>query len=161
MEVKKILLKNNISTFVGVPCSIFKNLLKDLESDKSFEVIYTPREENAAAIQGGMWLKNKKSIVFSQNSGLGNMVNFITSFIHIYDSPFLAFISLRGKFNENDAPQHIFMGRITLDLLQCLNIEFSIPKTKKELARMLNKDLDNFFERHRKQVYIIQKGLFK
>jgi sulfopyruvate decarboxylase subunit alpha len=56
-----------------------------------------------------------------QNSGLGNVVNPLTSFNLIYRIPVLMLVSWRG-YGGHDAPEHLIMGEKTPDLLDTLGI---------------------------------------
>lgn len=56
-----------------------------------------------------------------QNSGLGNVVNALTSFNRVYRVPVLLVISWRGE-GGGDAPEHRIMGPMTLPLLETLGV---------------------------------------
>ena len=56
-----------------------------------------------------------------QNSGLGNVVNPLTSFNLIYRIPVLMVVSWRG-YGGKDAPEHLIMGEKTPELLHTLGI---------------------------------------
>ena len=60
-----------------------------------------------------------------QNSGLGNVVNPLTSFNLIYHIPVLMLVSWRG-YGGKDAPEHLIMGEKTPALLQTLDIPYTI-----------------------------------
>ena len=63
-----------------------------------------------------------------QNSGLGNIVNPLTSLIdpEVYSIPMLLLIGFRGSPGLEDEPQHKKMGRISLSLLECFEIPYKI-----------------------------------
>lgn len=105
----------------GVPCSILETILRNILDDS--EIIYIPavRENVALGIASGAYLSGKKSAILIQNSGLGNIVNSLTSFNLIYKIPVLMFITWRG-FEGKDAPEHVIMGEKTVPMLDMLGI---------------------------------------
>jgi len=66
------------------------------------------------------------SVVYMQNSGLGNAVNPICSLLKLYDIPTIFVIGWRGEPGIPDEPQHTFQGKITLPLLDCLEIPYTV-----------------------------------
>jgi len=115
--------------YSGVPCSILKEMLDVATNDKDIEYVAAVRENAALGVASGAHLAGKKSCVLMQNSGLGNIVNTLTSFNHIYKIPVIMFISWRG-FEGKDAPEHIIMGEKMLPLLEELGIPFVILTEK-------------------------------
>jgi len=97
---------------VGVPCSKFKGLI---DYDRA---IIATKEDEAIAIAVGAKLVGKNPKVFMQNSGLGNIVDIVTSLLKPYDISIPLFISLRTK-----PEHHSFMGKITIELLKLLNYQ--------------------------------------
>jgi len=98
---------------VGVPCSRLKDFTDRIEN-------YIPctREDEAMALAVGAYLAGKKPLVFLQNSGLGNVVDIITSLLKPYGIKIDLLISVRNK-----PEHHIFMGKITKKLLKLLEYE--------------------------------------
>lgn len=96
---------------VGIPCSKLKKF-----TDKIENYIPCTREDEAMALAVGAWFVGKKPLVFIQNSGLGNVVDIITSLIKPYGIKEIdLLISVRNK------PQHhAFMGKITKKMLKLL-----------------------------------------
>ncbi len=119
-------LKEKGLTFVsGVPCSILKPILHKILEDKEIEYIPAVRENSALGVASGAYLAGKSSAVLIQNSGLGNVVNALTSFNLIYKIPVLLFVTWRG-YEGNDAPEHIIMGAKMLPLLDTLEIPYCV-----------------------------------
>ncbi len=98
---------------VGVPCSRLKDFTDRIEN-------YIPctREDEAMALAVGAYLAGKKPLVFLQNSGLGNVVDIITSLLKPYGIKIDLLISVRNK-----PEHHAFMGKITKKLLKLLEYE--------------------------------------
>lgn len=104
--------------FVGVPCSFLKGFIKEMEADESVEFIPAAREDIALSMAVGAWMAGKKPLVYIQSSGLGHLVNAITSLLTPYEIPIHILVSLRR------APfEHFEMYRISRDLLKLMNYD--------------------------------------
>lgn len=120
-----------IDTLVGIPDSTLKQLCVYINSMKDGDIFhYVPANEGAAVgIAIGSYLSSgKPACIYMQNSGLGNVINPLTSLAHqdVYGIPALFLIGWRGEPGIHDEPQHKFMGRVTCDLLSCMEIKFRI-----------------------------------
>lgn len=109
----------------GVPCSIFKRLINELEQCPDLEYLPAPREDSAIGIAAGVWLGGVMPVVVMQNSGLGTAWTALASLNMIYDIPALILISWRG-FGGLDAPEHLVMGREMTTLLESLGVGFEV-----------------------------------
>jgi phosphonopyruvate decarboxylase len=123
---------NGVEFFVGVPDSLLQPLCTQLlvAHPKEKHVI-AANEGNAIALATGYYLATGSiSCVYMQNSGLGNAINPLTSLVDtdVYSIPMLLLIGWRGEMFDGkqlaDEPQHVKQGRITLELLECLEIPF-------------------------------------
>ncbi|MFA5370191.1 MAG: thiamine pyrophosphate-binding protein [Candidatus Omnitrophota bacterium] len=94
----------------GVPCSKLKKFIDRIE-----HYIPCTKEDEAMALAAGAYLAGKRPLVFLQNSGLGNIVDIVTSLIKPYGMSVSLLISLRNK-----PEHHAFMGSITVKLLELL-----------------------------------------
>lgn len=134
----KFLEKNNIDNFIGVPDSILKNFTNIIPSQKN---ITSCNEGSAISISSGVYLSTQKiSLVYMQNSGLGNAINPLTSLTNkeVYDIPIVMLIGWRGHPSIVDEPQHRKMGNITLDILKLLDIEYYILDEKNYEVKLKN-----------------------
>lgn len=118
--------------FTGVPDSYLKALCSYLtdtyKEDKSHHII-AANEGNSVAIATGYYLAtNKTPVVYLQNSGLGNIVNPLTSLMHekVYSVPAIFVVGWRGEPGVHDEPQHVFQGEVTTKLLDLMEIPFFI-----------------------------------
>lgn len=93
----------------GVPCSYLKDKIKDVE-------VHCTNESEAMAIAAGSILAGKTPIVYMQNSGLGNIVDIVSSLYKPYAIP-LPKLILSVRISPL---HHEFMGKITNDLLKML-----------------------------------------
>lgn len=115
--------QHKVGLFIGVPCSLLKPLINHVILDDSLRYVSAVSEGEAIGIAAGSSLTGRIGVVMLQNSGLGNVVNPITSLTNIYRIPCLLIISQRGDLEgKEDAVQHRFMGRITNDLLDLLDV---------------------------------------
>jgi phosphonopyruvate decarboxylase len=75
-----------------------------------------------------------------QNSGLGNMVNPLTSLNYPFQIPTLLIVTWRGQPGVKDEPQHEQMGRIMHQLLDTLEIPWlPFPTEESEIAATMAK----------------------
>lgn len=98
---------------VGVPCSSLKDC-----TDRIEHYIPCTREDEAVALAVGAFLVGKKPLVFLQNSGLGGIVDILTSLLKPYGITIDLLIAERNK-----PEHHAFMGKITRELLKLLEHE--------------------------------------
>ena len=93
------------------------------------EIRYVPavREDAALGVASAAFFSGKLGGVMMQNSGIGNIVNPLTSFSLMYKIPALLIIGWRGYGGPlNDAPEHWIMGEITTQLLDILGVPYEI-----------------------------------
>ena len=127
-------LDNDVNFYAGVPDSLLKFFcayITDVVDNKNH--IIAANEGAAASIGIGYHLStNKVPLIYMQNSGLGNIVNPITSLADplVYSIPMILMIGWRGEPDHKDEPQHVKQGAITLELLRVLGIPFEILDTK-------------------------------
>ena len=110
----KSLLDEGYNFFTGVPDSGLKYFINDIiESD--IKHIVATNEGQAIGIAVGAELVGKKSCVYLQNSGLGNIINPLTSLCMPHDICPLLVIGHRHTL-----PQHKIMGEVDDDLLKLI-----------------------------------------
>lgn len=120
----EFLAQQGVTCYAGVPDSLLKHFLKYLQ-DHSSEHTITANEGLAIGLATGYHLATGKvPLVYLQNSGLGNIINPLTSLAdkEVYGIPMLLMIGWRGRPGTKDEPQHIKMGRITVPLLDALEV---------------------------------------
>lgn len=160
MDTKKFgdyLQELKFDVFTGVPCSYLKNLINYAYSECTY--VNAPNEGDAVAVASGAWLSGKNPVVLLQNSGLGNLISPLTSLNHIFDIPFLGFVSLRG--GEDDEPQHELMGEITKDLLITTKTPIAVLSKELEEAKMQIMAARDFIDANKIPFFfIVEKGTF-
>lgn len=120
----------NITFFTGVPDSLLKDFCAYVADNAPAEKnIIAANEGNAIALAAGYHVATGKiGMVYMQNSGLGNCINPLTSLndSEVYSIPVLLLIGWRAEPGVKDEPQHQKIGRIMSNLLQSLEIPYSI-----------------------------------
>lgn len=119
--------EQGINYFTGVPDSLMKGFLTKLQGHPNHFI--AANEGAAVAMAAGYHLSTSQiGLVYLQNSGLGNMVNPLTSLVNpeVYGIPVLLMIGWRGEPGIKDEPQHQKMGAITLSMLDLLDIPYHI-----------------------------------
>jgi sulfopyruvate decarboxylase subunit alpha len=124
-EFWDILKGEGVSFFSGVPCSLLEGVIRVGLADPLVTYIPAVREDVALGIASAAHLVGRRGGILLQNSGLGNVVNPLTSFNLIYRIPVMMVVSWRG-YGGQDAPEHLIMGEKTLDLLQTLGIPYTV-----------------------------------
>ena len=110
------------SHWAGVPCSYLKPFINYVIDDKQLNYTGAASEGEAVGISMGAYLAGKNTVTMCQNSGLGNMVNPLTSLNYPFRIPTLLITTWRGEPGRPDEPQHVLMGQITHQLLDTMRI---------------------------------------
>ncbi len=151
------LLASGYDYFTGVPCGFFKGLIHYSQSTSRMKYIIAANEGAALGLASGADLAGRKPAVLIQNSGLGNMVNPLTSLNAIYDIPALLLISGRG-YGAEDEPQHAIMGRCMNDLLATIGIRHAdAAQDLGAFRRQIEEMNQQLFEAKRPYALIIRK----
>ncbi|KOC33808.1 phosphonopyruvate decarboxylase [Clostridium botulinum] len=167
-EFYKVLKENNIDFFTGVPDSLLKSFCAYVkENTPDTKNIIAANEGNALALAAGYYLATTKiPLVYMQNSGLGNIINPVTSLMDplVYSIPTLLLIGWRGEPGKKDEPQHIKQGKITIELLDTLKIKYSILSSDSELEDAKSKiqnAVEYMKENNECYALVIKKDTFK
>ena len=155
----------DVDFFCGVPDSQLSPFCDFIA--QNCNNIIAANEGNAVGIASGYHLSTGiYPVVYLQNSGLGNIVNPVTSLTHskVYSIPMIYVIGWRGQPGVHDEPQHIKQGEVTLDLLDLLDINFVVINEESEFT-----DLKDVFENDflidlangESVAIVVAKGAFK
>ncbi len=121
--------------YSGVPCSYLKPFINHVINESELRYIGAASEGEAVGINLGAYLAGRKTVTMCQNSGLGNMVNPLTSLNYPFQIPSLLIVTWRGKPGQPDEPQHEQMGRITHRLLETMDIPWrEFPQQVEDVA---------------------------
>ena len=100
--------------FTGVPDSTLKKFQDDI-NNSGIENVVATHESQAVAIAFGAALAGKKPCVYLQNSGLGNIINPLTSLCIPFNVQPLLVIGHRHTL-----PQHKIMGEVDEKILNLI-----------------------------------------
>ena len=124
--------------FTGVPCSFLTPVINRVISDPAARYVGAASEGEAVAIAAGAWLAGRETVVMCQNSGLGNMINPLTSLNWPFRIPSLLLVTWRGQPGLGDEPQHELMGQVTDRLLEDIEVRHrAFPEDPAALAPAL------------------------
>ncbi|CAM5206812.1 phosphonopyruvate decarboxylase [Alishewanella longhuensis] len=140
-EFSAELSKLGIHFFTGVPDSLLQSLCAYIDDTlPAGQHTITANEGGALAMAAGYYLgSGKPACVYMQNSGLGNVVNPLTSLTdaEVYRIPALLIIGWRGEPGVKDEPQHVKQGRITPLMLDNLNIPWQVLEASSDINTVL------------------------
>jgi phosphonopyruvate decarboxylase len=132
------------SQFAGVPCSYLKPFINYVIGDPALNYIGAASEGEAVGISLGAFLGGRKTVTICQNSGLGNMVNPLTSLNYPFRIPTLLITTWRGEPGRPDEPQHVLMGQITHRLLETMQIPWlPFPAEEPEIPMTMERAEDH------------------
>lgn len=168
-DFEKYLNKNGVEFFTGVPDSQLSSFCDYIEDKYGIgdKHIIAVNEGNAVALASGYYLSTGKyPLVYLQNSGLGNIVNPVTSLTHpkVYSVPMIFLVGWRGEPGIKDEPQHIKQGEITLDLLELLDIEYKVITKNTSLEDIKTTFKNDFLpklENGNSVSFVVSKGAFE
>jgi len=116
-----------LNFFSGVPDSTFQDAYNVMVADPDIRYVPAVREDVALGIASATYFTGSLGGVIMQNSGVGNLVNPLTSFNLVYKIPALIIVGWRGFGGPpNDAPEHWVMGAKTPQFLDLLEIPYEI-----------------------------------
>ena len=118
------LLDAGFDAFTGVPCSLVRSLIAELERRGIYHG--ETREDAALGWAAGAYMAGKLPVVVMQNSGLGVSLNALGSLQLSYEMPVLILVTWRG-FEGKDAPEHLLMGDVMPRLLDLFGIPWRAP----------------------------------
>ena len=153
----------------GVPDSQLKSICEEVYCRYGVNTkrhIVAVNEGNAVALASGFNLATGKlSLVYLQNSGLGNAVNPITSLTDsgVYGIPLIFLVGWRGEPGIHDEPQHIKQGAITLELLALLGVQSCVIDknlTLEALKTLFTDELLPLLHQGKSVALVVRKGAF-
>lgn len=165
-EFLKALKENGVTMFTGVPDSLLKDFCAYVRDNESPERnIITANEGNAIALAAGHYLGTGEiALTYMQNSGLGNSVNPLTSLVdkQVYSIPVLLLIGWRGEPGVKDEPQHVKQGRVTIKLLETLEIPYEIVSSEtKDIEAAVYKAVEYMKSNLSPYAIVVKKGSFE
>ena len=132
--------------FSGVADSTLAPLYGAAMEQAGVRYVPAPREDAALGVASAAYFGGGRGGVLLQNSGLGNLVNPLTSFSLMYRIPVLLIIGWRG-YEGRDAPEHRIMGARTVELLDLLAVPHATLESEggwgglDRLVRIMDREL--------------------
>ncbi len=157
--------RQGIDSFYGVPDSLLKSLCAYVTDYTSpAHHIIAANEGNAIGLACGHYLATARpALVYMQNSGQGNCVNPLLSLMdeEVYGIPVLLLIGWRGEPGVKDEPQHVKQGKLTLQLLETMGIEYAVLAADEEVAKNQIIEACAYMQQHKKPYALIaEKNTF-
>ena len=166
MKVENFVKALGADFFTGVPDSQLKALCNYLMSTYGVDGkhhIIAANEGNCTAIAAGYHLATGKvPVVYMQNSGQGNIINPVASLLNgdVYGMPCIFVIGWRGEPGVHDEPQHIFQGKVTVKLMEDMDIPVCIlskDTTEEELAAQME-SFKALLAEGKQVCFVVRKG---
>jgi len=166
LEFFNTLTDSGIDFFAGVPDSLLKEFCSCIDDRAAKQKhIIAANEGNAIALAAGYHLSTGKiPLVYMQNAGLGNAINPLLSLSDpsVYAIPMLIVIGWRGEPGIKDASQHVKQGKVTLKLLNALDIPYRImPDTNSEIKGCLDHLIKEATEKSTPVALVVKKNTFQ
>lgn len=163
--VKVLEEKLGVGFYTGVPDSLLSPFTGEIMTrygvcDKH---VIAANEGNATGLAAGYYLATGKiPCIYMQNSGQGNMLNPYASLLasDVYKIPAVFVVGWRGEPGTKDEPQHVFQGKITVKLMELLQIESEVitaDTTIEELEKMAVR-MKTLLENGACVGFVIEKG---
>ena len=122
-----VLKARGLNFFSGVPDSTFGNAYNFMVNDPEVRYVPAVREDAALGVASAAYFSGKLGGVMMQNSGIGNIINTLTSFSLMYKIPALLVVGWRGYGGPpNDAPEHWIMGVKTPQIFDLLEMPYEV-----------------------------------
>lgn len=156
---------NGVGFFTGVPDSLLKDFYNHVvDHAGAGNDVIAANEGAALGLAAGHFMgTGEPALVYLQNSGLGNVVNPLTSLVdpEVYGIPVLLLIGWRGEPGVKDEPQHVKQGRVTPALLDALEIPHQIlPDNPGQLDQAVALAVRQARERRGPVALVVRQGTF-
>ncbi len=151
--------------FCGVPDSLLSPLCAEImrRHGVGSRHVIAANEGNAVGLAAGYHLATSEvPCVYLQNSGVGNIINPVTSLLSpdVYGIPCVFVVGWRGEPGVHDEPQHAFMGKATVELLQAAGVETRViaADTAREDAAAAMAAFSPLLTAGKSVAFVIRKG---
>jgi sulfopyruvate decarboxylase subunit alpha len=118
------LFEGGINGFVYVPSSHIAPVIRGLQ-ERGMKGFLSNREDEAAAIAGGIVLGGTPSALLMQDNGFGNSLTALTTFVKAYHLGLPVIANTRGGLGEYNAMIHTFSESVPW-LLRAAGIRFEV-----------------------------------
>ncbi len=164
-ELLEHLRDEGVSFVTGVPDSLLSSFSAYVTDHVPGERhVIAANEGGAVALAAGHHLATGEyALVYMQNSGLGNAVNPLLSLADadVYSIPMLLMIGWRGEPGVHDEPQHVKQGRVTLALLDAMEIPHVVLDAGSDWKPLVGQLLATMKAEQRPVALVVRKGTFR
>ncbi len=164
-EFHEWLVAHGVDFYAGVPDSLLKPVCFYLADHVGDKHVVAANEGGAVALACGYHLATGKvPLVYMQNSGQGNAVNPLLSLAdrEVYSIPMLLLIGWRGEPGKKDEPQHVKQGKVTVGLLEEMDIPWRVLEPEPDAAqRSVDELMAIAVAENRPVVLLVRKGTFE
>jgi phosphonopyruvate decarboxylase len=154
-----------VDFYTGVPDSLLKPICFYLADHAADKHVVAANEGGAVALACGYHLATGKlPLVYLQNSGQGNTINPLLSLAdpEVYSIPLVLLIGWRGEPGTKDEPQHVKQGKVTVSLLEAMDIPCRVLPPEPEAAqRCVNEMLAIASSESRPVALTVRKDTFE
>jgi phosphoenolpyruvate mutase/phosphonopyruvate decarboxylase len=160
-----------IKFVTGVPDSLMNNFIEHLpKADDRSDTLYhhvSVNEGAALAMAAGFQVganKDTPTVIYLQNSGLGNIINPLLSLTHkeVYSIPVVIIVGWRGDptdYTIKDEPQHKVQGRYMLDMIKAMGLDFFIlPRDSDQNAQKIFSSAVDLCKKKQQPVFVVVKA---
>ena len=148
-----------LNFFSGVPDSTFQKAYSVMMTDPDIRYVPAVREDVALGIASATYFTGGLGGVIMQNSGVGNLINPLTSFNLMYKIPAFLIVGWRGYGGPpNDAPEQWVMGEKTPQFFDLLEIPYEILEAE-NLDSSLDRLLTSIKERLVPGALLVRAGV--
>ena len=156
-----VLKARDLTFFAGVPDSTFQEAYNVMVRDPEIRYVPAVREDVALGVASAAYFAGRLGGVMMQNSGIGNIVNPLTSFSLMYKIPVLLIVGWRGYGGPpNDAPEHWIMGAKTSEILDLLGVPYEVLEPD-NLVSALDRLLTAIQEQSVPGALLVRPGVFE
>ena len=139
------------------PCNKLNAVMQQVP--EGIEVLNITKESSGLGLCFGRSLADKRSAMFIQNTGLGNLITELYTMQKLYQVALPIFVSWRGHYQEPIEAQIIFGQKIE-DLLQAIDVEYHICETSEDLADF-DENVQECFTQNKVKVYLLSPQLWE
>lgn len=151
-----------IDFYAGVPDSVLQAFTQALAAEPNH--IIAANEGAALTAAAAYHLATGKiGLVYLQNSGVGNLINPLTSLADasVYGCPTLLLIGWRGRPGGKDEPQHFRMGSITLPLLELLSVPVLRLEKESDATAAVMQAIEKSSSTNHPVALLVEEGYFE
>ena len=139
------------------PCNKLNAVMQQVPSD--IEILNITKESAGLGLCFGRSLAGKRSAMFIQNTGLGNLITELYTLQKLYQVALPIFVSWRGYYKEPIEAQIIF-GQKVETLLQAIDVEYVVCKSSDDLKN-LTQSVEACFTENKVKVYLLSPELWE